>query len=561
MKYLLSITILLRSASILWIILLLPLCRDLYTQMASSASDRTVNKLAICGAIFAGVAYVGYSVVKQAFGKTFAKPSKKKEDYGALLDYESQRRGRIYLRRLSGSGISAMATEILLKNQESNGSNDCDLDGAARLIFRPLSVQERIRELNLRARQFSETVMAVQLHDGYQKPDTRSGYGHAISLQPTPTHTPRPRSPIDFTHLGSSKCSSTENLNWITSPENSVSNGYGSLRRRWSRRSSKKLKTPDFMSREHLEDCVGKEAEKLLDEREQELRRRLQGFENGTTKVLTPYEAKSLVALLHSKDCDTLERVLVTMSNSAAFTVNQDHLREAGCLVRLQHLIVHSDLAVKLAATRTAGNMALNTSNQQEMELFVPLLLLNLRPSRSDPDDESLLIQRTLSTLTNIAALDQWHSQFSPGLTRLLELSQSKNSNICNQSLRVLINLSTNESMISHLLSNKTLDVISNLLEPNSGEGPDLLRVLTLMSNLVRYASKLSVETDDNECQITSRVSSANILDVLRDLSQTSDDDEVRLKARNIVSELTKTISTKSAAAEQQTNAIETGRF
>ena len=40
-------------------------------------------------------------------------------------------------------------------------------------------------------------------------------------------------------------------------------------------------------------------------------------------RVLTPYEAKSLVALLHSKDCETLERVLVTVSNSAAFTANQ----------------------------------------------------------------------------------------------------------------------------------------------------------------------------------------------------------------------------------------------
>ena len=47
--------------------------------MANSASDRTVNKIALCGAIFAGVAYVGYSVVKQAFGKTFFRGEKKKE--------------------------------------------------------------------------------------------------------------------------------------------------------------------------------------------------------------------------------------------------------------------------------------------------------------------------------------------------------------------------------------------------------------------------------------------------------------------------------------------------
>jgi len=46
--------------------------------MAGAASDRSVNKIALCGAIFAGVAYVGYSVVKQAFGRTFTKSQKRK---------------------------------------------------------------------------------------------------------------------------------------------------------------------------------------------------------------------------------------------------------------------------------------------------------------------------------------------------------------------------------------------------------------------------------------------------------------------------------------------------
>ena len=40
-------------------------------------------------------------------------------------------------------------------------------------------------------------------------------------------------------------------------------------------------------------------------------------------RVLTPYEASSLVALLHTKDCEILERALVTVSNSAAFSTNQ----------------------------------------------------------------------------------------------------------------------------------------------------------------------------------------------------------------------------------------------
>ena len=34
---------------------------------SAATSDRTVNKVAFCGALFAGVAYVGYKIVKTAF--------------------------------------------------------------------------------------------------------------------------------------------------------------------------------------------------------------------------------------------------------------------------------------------------------------------------------------------------------------------------------------------------------------------------------------------------------------------------------------------------------------
>ena len=77
-------------------------------------------------------------------------------DQDALLEYESHRR-RIFLRRLSGSELGS--TSFLLGNGSSNEGQK------SRLVLRPLSVQERIRELNLRARHFAETVMAVQLYD------------------------------------------------------------------------------------------------------------------------------------------------------------------------------------------------------------------------------------------------------------------------------------------------------------------------------------------------------------------------------------------------------------
>ena len=53
----------------------------------------------------------------------------------------------------------------------------------------------------------------------------------------------------------------------------------------------------------------------------------------------------------------------------------------------------------------------------QFFQHFVPLLLLNLEPAKDNCNDGLLTLQ-TLSTLTNIAALSDWHQQFTNGLHR-----------------------------------------------------------------------------------------------------------------------------------------------
>ena len=71
---------------------------------------------------------------------------------------------------------------MLRLSQRNQGTLDPDFSGSAssgggmggaRLILRPLSVQERIRELNLRARHFAETVLAVQVSKHLQSHQTK----------------------------------------------------------------------------------------------------------------------------------------------------------------------------------------------------------------------------------------------------------------------------------------------------------------------------------------------------------------------------------------------------
>lgn len=58
---------------------------------------------------------------------------------------------RLYFRRLS----QTTQTDVLL------GNLDMDAE-SGRIVLRPLTVQERIRDLNCRARMFTDTMLAIQ---------------------------------------------------------------------------------------------------------------------------------------------------------------------------------------------------------------------------------------------------------------------------------------------------------------------------------------------------------------------------------------------------------------
>ena len=74
--------------------------------MTTLNQDKTTNRIALCSAIFAGFAYVGYAVVRQTFGRRLERPGFLRNENDALgLEYEDDKKGKVYLRRLSGRWI------------------------------------------------------------------------------------------------------------------------------------------------------------------------------------------------------------------------------------------------------------------------------------------------------------------------------------------------------------------------------------------------------------------------------------------------------------------------
>jgi len=455
--------------------------------MSTLNQDRTSNRVALCSAIFAGFAYVGYAVVRQAFG------GKKNKGHGFFrnendllgLEYEKDPKGKIYLRRLSGSACPTGKNDIVgsLQTCSDYEQQEGKLDGI-QCMFRPLSVRERIRELNLNAQAFTDTLLI--LHG--KKP-----IGGPRSLQNSPFHSPtRILSPVDLHHQF--LCNDIDHDANANISEYSHHPLTPKLSRRSSRINLAKRSLANSvinLTEEQQEEAVA-QAQTLLNEKEAELTKRLEGFQSSRPRELTPYESKSLVALLHSNDKDKISKTLITISNCAAFTRNQDTLREAGVLVRLPSLLADSDHDVQLAAVSACANLALNTGNLKEMEQSVILLVMLASDTKRDSDEEFL--SSSLLSLTNTAVLPDWHHHIFPILPRLLHLWLSaKSSTIKSQALRLLINLTCNDESIPHILAAKCEECVVGSIRRSTPEDL-LLRSVTLLANIYMSSTRQGID-------------------------------------------------------------------
>ncbi|CAL8078723.1 unnamed protein product [Orchesella dallaii] len=416
---------------------------------SSSASDRTANKVALCSAIFAGFAYVGYSVVRTAF--------QRRRREGDLSHPEGE--ARLYFRRLS----QTTQTDALLGN--------LDVSNSGRIILRPLSVQERIRELNFRARHFADTMLAIQGNGGPVGRHTSHPMGPR-SLQCSPWSSPRILSPVDIRHFIASR--SSDNLSLVPIDSGSP------VRKRWSRKSLARKSPEAGLAGE----AIAGESDKAIQDISDELKEKLESL-SLKGRAMDSYEAKTLVALLYTSDEGVLERALITLANLATFEINQNNLREAGCLSRLQNLLVHPRSEIRLAAIRALGNMALNEQNQKEMKSMVPMLLSYVSDVSKHAEE---LVDAVLTTLANIAVLTDWHDEFCPFLHGLYSLIDQLSLPIRLQSLKLLVNLSTNEDMVPSLLAAQAPKRLLYLMDLTE-EREIVLRLVTLLANLTCTAT------------------------------------------------------------------------
>nr|XP_006137596.1 armadillo repeat-containing protein 10 [Pelodiscus sinensis] len=194
---------------------------------------------------------------------------------------------------------------------------------------------------------------------------------------------------------------------------------------------------------------------------------------------LEAHHLQRLIHLLESTDDPLIqEQALVTLSNSAAFSVNQDIIRNLDGLSIIGRMLSDSIPKVKEKALNTLNNLSMNVKNQEEIKVYILQVCkeIELSPLNSD------LQLAGLRLLTNMSVTNDYHHMMTNAIPYFLHLLSEGNERTQIQVLKVLVNLSANPVMTRHLHSAQAPSLLS--LFDNGINKDILLRVLTFAANL-----------------------------------------------------------------------------
>ncbi|XP_076357404.1 uncharacterized protein LOC143250557 isoform X2 [Tachypleus tridentatus] len=315
-------------------------------------------------------------------------------------------------------------------------------------------VQEGIRELNLKAQEYRQLGLNFSPRD------------RAKSLQNSPWSSPCTLSPADEKQIMSR---SVDNLALCVRTKSP-------LHRR-------KSMPKERVSLDGEESLLMKQTDchfPILKESEQVFYKQLDSL-SMKARIMTHYEAKCLVTLLHSKDEETQVKVLTTMSNCAAFTVNQNRLADAGCLVVLRNLIKSPSPVVQVTSVQAVANLAVNSRNQAPFQVCVPVLL----KYAVDPETGAYLRSLSLMALANLALEEVPVTLYKSNLHSLLQFLEESTIKI--QVLKLLNNLSCCSAIAPYILTTKCPSICKML---DIEDRDVLLRLLTFLGNMSVAASQ-----------------------------------------------------------------------
>ncbi|GCC28603.1 hypothetical protein chiPu_0007034 [Chiloscyllium punctatum] len=197
-------------------------------------------------------------------------------------------------------------------------------------------------------------------------------------------------------------------------------------------------------------------------------------------EVLEQQRLQAVLGLLKgTSDISIREQALVTLGNSAAFSANQDLLRNLDGLSIIANCLFDEVTSVRVKALNVMNNLSMNVANQKELKIWIPRILDSLRTTVVNSE----LQVASLRVLTNFSVTNNYHYMMTNYIPHFLKLLVEGTEKIKVQILKVLINLSTNPDLCHDLLSAQV--PLSFLVLFDSCVNKEvLLRLLILVANL-----------------------------------------------------------------------------
>ncbi|XP_066174809.1 armadillo repeat-containing protein 10 isoform X1 [Sylvia atricapilla] len=188
---------------------------------------------------------------------------------------------------------------------------------------------------------------------------------------------------------------------------------------------------------------------------------------------------QKLIHLLQATDDPLIqEQALITLSNSAAFSVNQDIIRNLDGLSVIGGMLSNCIPKAKEKALNALNNLSMNIKNQEEIQVFITQVC---RTVESAPQNSEVQLAG-LRLLTNMSVTSDYHQKMINSIPCFLHLLSEGTESTQIQVLKVLVNLSANPAMTRNLLRAQMPSLV--LLFDNCVNRDILVRALAFAANL-----------------------------------------------------------------------------
>lgn len=204
---------------------------------------------------------------------------------------------------------------------------------------------------------------------------------------------------------------------------------------------------------------------------------------------LEPQHLKMLLSCLQSSNNPSdRSRILLTLGNAAAFTVNQNLIREFEGIHIIAGFLSDPAAEVRVHTLNALNNLSMNIANQEQVKVYVPqvLELIEMSPVNSE------LQLSALRLLTNLSVTDTHQHLLKESITLLMSLLVVSNEALQVQTLKVLVNLSSNPDMMDDIVQAQAPASVVLLFDQRTAPAV-LLRLLTFAGNLKAWRPSAQV--------------------------------------------------------------------